>query len=304
MKQESDNVRRAAAIGMFDGVHLGHRHLIQCVREEARRRGLLPTVITFANHPSTVTTPDSPVKMLTGIAERRTMLEKQGIGEVIMLDFDEKLRQLTAQEFMTLLHDRYAIDCLIVGFNNHFGSDRTLGFADYRRIGAALGIDVVQATEADGPKTSSSIIRRLLEAGNVEEAALRLGRNFRLRGRVVEGKRLGRTIGFPTANITPTLPGALVPAPGVYAVRFSLAGSDTKHPAMVNIGYRPTVNSDPFDVTIEAHLLDYDGDLYGREVKLEFVARIRNEMRFASLDELKARLSIDAAETRRILPND
>lgn len=286
---------------MFDGVHLGHRHLLNRVKQEAARRGLRPAVVTFANHPSCVTTPDSPVQMLTDVTGRRKLIGKEGIDDVIMLDFTPELRQLTAREFMEMLHRNHGIDCLVVGFNNHFGSDRTLCFADYRRIGHELGIEVVQATELEGPKTSSSIIRRLLHSGQVETAAARLGRNFRLRGTVVKGRQLGRTIGFPTANIRPTLEGGLVPAAGVYAARITISGmDDVKMAAMVNIGYRPTVNSNPDDVTIEAHVLDLDTDIYGRSVKLEFLSRIRNEMRFESLEELRTQLEKDALAVRAL----
>lgn len=285
---------------MFDGVHSGHRHLLNTVKKEARLRGLRPAVVTFSNHPSQVTTPASPVKMLTSPETRTELIKAEGIADVLMMPFDSSLRALTAREFMVKLRDEYGISCLVVGFNNHFGADRTLGFADYRQIGHTLGMDVVQATEVEGHKTSSSIIRRLLESGQLAMANELLGRRYTLSGIVVEGKQLGRTIGFPTANICPSEPDRIIPAPGVYATRLTFAD----HPgpqqiAMVNIGYRPTVNNNPFDVTIEAHILDFSADIYNRPVTLEFVARLRNEMRFDSLVQLKEQLAKDAIATRQ-----
>lgn len=294
--------RYAAAIGMFDGVHRGHRHLLECVREEALRRGLRPAVVTFAAHPSEVTTPDCPVSMLTGVEERTALLRGEGIERVIMLDFDERLRALTSADFIRMLHDSYGVDCLVVGFNNRFGSDRNHDFYDYCREGREIGVELVRATEVEGEKSSSSIIRRYLSSGQVEAAARCLGRNFTLKGTVVRGRQLGRTIGFPTANIKPSLRRAQLPGAGVYAVMVTVPSMNCgRLPAMVNIGWRPTVNDDMSDVTIEAHIFGFDADIYGRELELEFVGRVRDERRFDSVDELKEQLGRDAEAVRRML---
>ncbi|MCM1402147.1 MAG: riboflavin biosynthesis protein RibF, partial [Bacteroides sp.] len=256
--QNVDGQRYAAAIGMFDGVHAGHRHLLECVKQQASARGLAPAVITFSQHPSQIITPKAPVLRLTSNERRKALINRSGIDHVIVLDFTQQLRGLTARQFMEMIHNEHNVDCLVVGFNNHFGSDRSLGFNDYRAIGKELGIDVVQATELPERRASSSMIRRLLGRGNVEEAAACLGRNFSLEGTVVAGNQLGRTIGFPTANVKPALAGSVVPAPGVYAALITIEGVNGKHGAMVNIGHRPTVNTNPDDVTIEAHIFGLD----------------------------------------------
>ena len=219
-----------------------------------------------------------------------------------MLDFNEYLRSLTSADFIRMLHEDYGVDCLVVGFNNRFGSDRNHDFYDYCREGRELGVDLVRATEVEGEKSSSSIIRRYLASGHVEAAARCLGRNFTLKGMVVQGRQLGRTIGFPTANIKPTLRRAQLPGAGVYAARVAIPSMNCEAlPAMVNIGWRPTVNDDMTDVTIEAHIFGFEADIYGRELELEFVGRVRDERRFDSVDSLKRQLSLDAEAVRSLL---
>ncbi len=293
--------RRAAAIGMFDGVHTGHVHLLDQVRNEAVRRGLTPAAVTFGEHPSQVLTPHSPVALLTSPPERFGMLQESGINDVIVLGFTPELRRLTSAKFLEMLHDSYGVDCLVVGFNNRFGSDREHDFSDYVRFGKKIGVDVVRATEKPGRRTSSSVIRRALAAGDVEMAAECLGRYYELRGVVVHGRRVGHGLGYPTANISPSSPRRLVPAPGVYAARaVDLTAGGRRFMAMVNIGTRPTLDNGS-DVTIEAHLLDFEGNIYGHELELAFVARLRDEMCFASLDGLRMQLANDAEATRSVL---
>ena len=293
--------RLAAAIGMFDGVHRGHRHLLSTVSDAARSRGLLPAAVTFRAHPSLVLTPENTVKQLTTAEERKRLLLDAGMEEVIVLDFDPHLRNMTSAEFIRMLHERYNIDCLIVGFNNRFGCDREHNLDDYVRFGRAEGVEVIGATETPDVKVSSSIVRRLLEKGEVEKAAEALGRCYRLEGKVVGGKRLGRQIGFPTANIEPESGLSLIPASGVYAAFVTdSANPAVRHKAMLNIGRRPTVNTG-HDITVEAHLLDFKGDLYGHTLSVEFAARLRDERRYQSLESLAAVLATDAAVTRRVI---
>lgn len=285
---------------MFDGVHRGHSHLLRQVIDTAALTGLTPALVTFSAHPSLIINPQRAVKTLTDTPRRLDLLRENGASDIILLDFNDSLRHYSARQFLQMLHDDYAVDCLIVGFNNRFGHNRAETFDDYRRYGSEIGMDVIEATESTDCKVSSSIIRRLLECGDVEQAALLLGRPFMLEGTVVEGKRIGHKIGFPTANIRPSSPLALIPASGVYAVRVTDTETDERHPAMLNIGCRPTVNADCSDITVEAHLLDFSGNLYGHRLGVEFLARLRDEKRFDSLPDLKAQLIRDAEAVREL----
>ena len=157
---------------MFDGVHAGHRHLLAQLKSVAGERGMVPGVVTFRSHPTCVLTPDCPVPLISTSCERETLLRAEGIGRVVMLDFNDELRALTSREFMLMLRDTYGVRTLLVGFNHHFGSDRSHGFTDYHRIGREIGVEVVLATEVPGAKVSSSIIRRLIAAGQVEKAGM------------------------------------------------------------------------------------------------------------------------------------
>lgn len=292
---------RVAAIGMFDGVHTGHRHLLDCVINEAHRCGLRPAVITFTAHPSHLLTPDRPVGSLTDTKRKRELLHEAGIEDVIELEFTHSLRSLTSEEFMRMLHERYGVDRLIVGYDNKFGSDRHHSFEDYRRLGRGVGVEVIEATEKEGFPSSSSLIRAHLAAGRVEEAAKCLGRPYALDGIVDHGRALGRTIGFPTANIVPLHSHSVVPARGVYAARVTDMTDGSRYDAMVNIGSRPTVNGNPADVTVEAHLLDFEGDIYDHTLRVDFIARMRQEMRFDSVEALRRRLESDRLAARRLL---
>lgn len=291
--------RRVAAVGMFDGVHRGHRHLLHQVIEQANASGLTPAVVTFSSHPSQTLTPDSPVKQLTATATRLELLEGSGAKDIILLDFNKELQQLSAQQFLGLLHHQYAVDALLVGFNNRFGHNRAEGFDDYVKYGKEIGISVLKATEAPDGKVSSSIIRQLIADGQVKEAAHELGRHYELEGTVVGGKRIGRTIGYPTANIALTSPLCLIPKGGAYVACVHDVDTNKIHMAMVNIGTRPTVNNGS-DISIEAHILDFEENIYGHKLRVAFIQRLRDEMRFNSLDELTTQLAHDASATRQI----
>lgn len=293
---------RIAAVGMFDGVHLGHQFLIDFMRREGEARGLVPTAFTFSPHPLAVIRPGSHPRLLSTVPARRDLLLEAGAAYVEVIDFDEDTRRLTAAEFLAMLHDRYNVRALVLGFNNHFGSDRPEGVVPYREIGATLGVDVVQAPGycGGGAPVSSSIIRGRVAAGDVSGAAAGLGRPYSLSGKVVGGKQLGRTIGFPTANIEVESPDLLIPANGVYACEAVLADGSA-YAAMTNIGQRPTVDAEGAPVSIEAHLLGYDGDLYGEKLVVRFWERIRDERRFDSVAALRRQLEDDAATTHGML---
>ncbi|MBP3259626.1 MAG: riboflavin biosynthesis protein RibF [Prevotella sp.] len=274
-----------ATIGMFDGVHAGHRFVLGQVVSESRRRGLRSLCITFDHSPR-------HEQVLTPLAEKRQLILATGIDRVEVLPFTPALKSMTARQFMCdVLRRRLGVSVLLTGYDNRFGHNRAEGFADYRRYGLELGIDVV-ALPAEG-SVSSSRVRQLLQDGQVDEAARCLGRPYSISGTVVHGEHLGTRLGFPTANIVPQCPQQLVPAPGVYAVTCgTLRG-------MMNIGTRPTFG--PHGQTLEVHLFDYHGDLYGRQLTIGFVRRLRAERPFQSAAELIEQLRKDALQAQQQL---
>ena len=287
-----------ATIGFFDGVHLGHRYLIRQTQEVAVRRGVPAMVVTFATHPRQVMQPGYRPCLLTTCQEKEALLQEAGADRCLMLEFTPQLARLTAREFMTLLHSRYGVEALVIGYDHRFGHGRSEGFDDYVRYGRELGMEVCLARAyclADGTEVSSSRVRRLLQAGEVEEAACELGYRYFLSGTVVGGHRVGRTLGYPTANLQPDDPCKLVPAVGVYAVRVEWEG--VPRAGMLSIGHRPTVDNGT-ERSIEVHIFDFEGDLYGRRLTLTFLSRLREEQKFASLDELAAQLRLDEEAAR------
>ena len=292
---------RIAAIGTWDGVHPGHRFVLSSLADAGHRMNLEPVAVTFSTHPLSVVAPERAPKNLSSLPDRIAMLRDAGAKDVIVLDFDNSLRAMTAAEFLRMLRDRYNIHAVMLGFNNSFGSDRLKGVDAYRAV-APEGMDILQMPEYEGNsgKVSSSLIRRLISAGDVAEAACRLRRLYCLKGRVVGGRRLGRTIGFPTANLTVD-PRRLLPAAGVYAAD-AILSNGLKFRAVVNIGYRPTVDrSRRPRMTVEAHLLGFSGDLYSSTLTLEFIGHLRREERFPSVDALKAAINRDAEMARAMV---
>lgn len=294
---------RVAAIGMFDGVHRGHRSLVERVVVEARARSLRAAAVTFSVHPASVVDPGRIIPMLCSRRECCDRLLKGGVDDVIMLDFTEDMRRMTSRDFMAMLHRDYGVRALVVGFNNRFGSDREHGFDNYMRFGAEVGVDVAGAEELPEPDVSSSRIRELIAQGNVGEAADRLGFPYSVEGTVGSGRQIGRTIGFPTANVVPSDRSLIIPGGGVYAAMVEDLSHNPgkKVRAMVNIGSCPTVNSDSAVRTIEAHLIGYEGDLYGHRLRIDFVGRMRPEKPFESLESLQRQLSADASLASEIL---
>ncbi len=292
-----------AAIGFFDGVHRGHAFLISQIKKAAAERGLLPIVITFEEHPRLALSQTHYwPELLTTNEQKLHLLEQQGLAGCVMLHFDHAMSMLTSQEFMELvLKKELGVRCLLVGYDHHFGSDLSSGFKDYVRYGKAIGIDVLRERpfKPNDLCISSSATRRFLAGGNVEMAQACLGYPYSLEGIVVEGRHEGTHLGFPTANLRPDCDLQIVPGRGVYAVVAEVNGFSYK--AMLNIGWRPTLDNGD-DQTIEAHLLDYDGpSLYGKRLRLNFYRRIRDEHRFSSLDELKQQLVLDEQAVREMI---
>lgn len=295
-------MERAIAVGMFDGVHLGHQSLVRQLRESAQKRGLRPCAITFSEHPLAYICPERAPKLLTACSQKIEYLRKAGADEVIVLDFNEKMRRLTAREFMRDLSEKLGVKLWMMGFNHRFGSDCKKDFNDYVSIGEDLGVEVELAgceilDNMDEP-LSSSLIRRNLEMGEIEHSNMMLGRPYSIIGRVEEGKQIGRTIGFPTANIKPMLAYQALPKRGAYACQ-AIIGHSSQWAAMTNIGCRPTIG-EGLASTIETHLIGFEGDLYGKEVEVRFLSRLRGEMKFSGLDALKSQLAADLLTARSI----
>ena len=290
----------AAAIGFFDGVHLGHRHLLEQVRREAACRGFSAAAITFAQHPRSTLCTDYKPRLISSLPEKISHLQAEGLDACFVLNFTPFVASLSARQFMEVLRKRMNVRCLVIGYDHRFGCHRSETFPDYVAFGRELGIDVVRATElpADGESVSSSAIRRALESGDVKRASFCLGRNYTLEAVVVPGRKIGRTIGFPTANLQPCDSLRLIPARGVYAVR--VRWENMCHGAMLNIGCRPTIG-EALAQTLEAHIFDFNGDLYDSHLTLEFVERLRDECTFASLDSLRQQLVADAVCAKNIL---
>lgn len=262
--------------------------LLKFLREEGARRGLRPLAVTFDPHPLALVAPERQPLSLTSCAERRRLLEREGV-EVAEIPFDERLRHLTAREWIAEMRRRFGAKVLVMGYDHRFGSDgRTLQEGDYERIGREEGVEILRAPELPG--VSSSAIRRALGEGDVERAAELLGRPFMVEGRVVHGAGKGHELGFPTANID-VAAGMALPSGGVYHA-LADAGDGVDRPAVVNIGMRPTL-ADGRGVTVEAHIPGFEGDLYGKPMRLSFLRRLRPERRFASLDELREAIAED-----------
>ncbi len=289
-----------ATIGFFDGVHRGHRFLIEQVRAAVASRGLASSVITFPVHPRKVMQPDFHPELLTTCEEKVRLLADTGIDYCVMLDFTPDLAQLSAQQFMTVLKEKYRIQALVVGHDHRFGHNRAEGFDDYVRYGRELGMEVLLAYAYSNKEVtvSSSVIRHLLLEGNVSEAADCLGYHYFLEGTVVGGYRVGRTIGYPTANLHVDNPDKLVPADGVYAVYVYVGGQ--KYMGMLSIGYRPTLNNGT-DRSIEVNILQFNADIYNQPMRISFVRRTRPELKFDTIEELIAQLQKDEIEVTEIL---
>lgn len=273
-------------------MHLGHRFLLAQLRATAEREGLESAVVTFREHPKMLLTGQSPA-LLTTTEERLRLLSQTGIDHLICLDF-AAVHQLTAEAFMRFLHEQYGVDILLMGYDHRFGSDRLIAIDDYIARGEAAGIRVRLQEQAPAGAVSSTRIRRALQAGRISEANELLGYAYTLSGTVVHGRGLGHQLGFPTANIEPEAL-KLIPAPGVYATRIYLSNENreprTENLSITNIGSNPTVGNT--NTTIETHIPDFKGDLYGQHVTLTFLRRIRGEQRFPSLDALRRQIAAD-----------
>jgi len=284
------NKNRFATIGFFDGVHLGHRFLLNRLNEYAAQFGLESLVVSFADSPQRILSPNSDIKLLTTSSEKLEIFSELGLQNCLMLNFDHQLALKTSAEFLRDLRDRFCVRRLLMGYDHHFGSDKLSTFADYVVLGQTMGVEVDACSPfVSGEVTvSSSKIRDYLQQGDIENANRLLGADYTLTGFVASGSQIGRQINFPTANLT--LPAEkLVPRNGVYAVEVDVCGKAYK--GMLNIGVRPTVAGN--HQTVEVHILDFEGNIYGTPVTLRLKKRLRDERKFESLDELSRQLQHD-----------
>lgn len=290
-----------ATIGMFDGVHLGHMTLIRALEHEAADRRLCTLVVTFRQHPQQVLRPDGDLRMIMTIDEKLTLLSEAGIDYCLLLDFTPELAANTSDAFMRLLHGQFGASALLTGYNHHFGHNRGATFLDYVEQGRSIGLEVIKAPEYLGKyaPVSSSIIRRLIASGKVDDARRCLGRPFRLAGTVVQGFHNGRGIGFPTANIGEIDPAVILPHNGAYAVMVNLQNG-RRLKGMVNVGVRPTLHNGP-KLTVEVNIFDFSDDIYGQEISLDFIRFLRLEYKLGSIEELREQLTRDREHAKRFL---
>jgi riboflavin kinase/FMN adenylyltransferase len=293
------------AIGVFDGVHLGHQHVLAEARRLAAERRALSAVVTFDRHPAAVVRPESAPKLLTDLEQRLELLAALGVDLTYVVSFDEARSKESAEDFVeVVIVQCLAAKAVVVGADFHFGHQRRGNVELLRARGRTAGFEVdgieLLASKEEGVTAiSSTAIRAALGAGDLASANRMLGRSHEVRGVVVQGDRRGRELGYPTANVA--VPADIcLPADGIYA-GWHLRPDGTAHATAINLGRRPTFYADAESSLLETHLLDFEGDLYGEPAKVRFVARLRDELRFASVDDLVRQMASDVDETRAVL---
>jgi riboflavin kinase/FMN adenylyltransferase len=287
-------------IGVFDGVHLGHRYLISQLKELARQQGLHSGVVTFRQHPQKVLSAKTKPPFLTNPAQRTELLKKEGVDAVIILSFTPELAQLSARQFLALLKKYLRMRGVVVGPDFALGRNREGNTETLRRLGQEMGfsVTVVPPIIIDGEVVSSTAIREALAKGDMKRAQDFIGRPFSLYGRIIHGERVGTRLGFPTANLDIDPEQALLPD-GVYVSQAHI--DDQTYSSMTNIGKNPTVGGKKR--TVEVYLLDYHSDLYGKELEVDLIERLRGEKKFGSPEELKKQITEDVERGRAILKN-
>ncbi|TPD68549.1 bifunctional riboflavin kinase/FAD synthetase [Flavobacterium microcysteis] len=291
-----------ATLGTFDGVHLGHKKIIERLTQEAEKSNTESLVLTFFPHPRMVLQGNSDIQLLNTIQEKAELLKNIGLQNLIIHPFDQSFSQLGAEEFVkTILVDRFNIKKIIIGHDHRFGKNRSADINDLIAYGKIYDFEVEQisAEEIDEVSISSTKIRKALLSGDIQLANEYLGYNYFITGTVVKGRQLGRTIGFPTANLKIEEDYKLIPLNGVYIVKSYWNGKEVF--GMMNIGTNPTV--DGKERTIETNFLDFEEDLYGKEMRIYFLQRIRSEEKFDSIDTLKAEIENDKIITQNFIKN-
>lgn len=301
-----ENVERVpnsvVTVGTFDGVHAGHRAIIDTVVEKAKERNAQSVLVTFDPHPRDIISPgDAGIKLLTTLQERAEILEELGIDTMVVIPFDRDFSLLSSEEFVRdIIHQKIGVSEFVIGYDHQFGRNREGTIKTIERLGKELGFDayVVSKREVGKKTVSSTAIRKAIsEEGNVEQAAEFLQRPYRLNGTIVHGDKRGKEIGFPTANIKPEHTNKIIPRNGVYAVKVRINGS--WYDGMMNIGTRPTFDGKV--ETLEVHMFDFDEDVYGKELQVRFYDRIREEKKFGGKKELIDQLKEDEKRAKELL---
>jgi len=294
--------RPVLTVGIFDGVHLGHRYILSALKERARQLNGESVVLTLWPHPRLVLNQEGHrFKLLNTLEEKKNLLEQAGLDHLIVMPFSTELSRLSSCDFIRdILVGKCRISHLLVGYNHRFGRDREGNFDKLKDCARqyTFGIEQTQAFQTESGKVSSTGIRDSLLGGGIRQANRMLGWEYGFSGNVVRGSRLGSSIGFPTANIIVDEDYKLMPADGVYAVKAELKGSWYR--GMMNMGSRPTVNENPGLKTIEVHLFDFDRDIYSEKIRISYLARIRDEKKFEGINALKLQLSEDRKKALRI----
>lgn len=288
----------ALTVGVFDGVHLGHRQLLDYLKRQAMSKDYLPGLVTFRSHPLHTISPESPISYLTSLDERIRLIRQLGIDLVVPLSFDRDLAQIPARRFLSLLHEHLKMRGLVVGPDFALGQNREGDVFALNALGKELGfwVDVIRPEMINGEVISSTAIRKALAGGDISKVTQLLGRHFALTGKVAYGRGRGRQLGFPTANLAVSADQA-IPADGVYATRARLAGST--YGSVTNIGKRPTFGAGVR--TVETYLVGYDGVAYEEEIRVDFIERLRPEKRFENPDELMVQMKKDVEQALAVL---
>jgi len=295
----ADDRKVCLAIGFFDGVHLGHQQIIRQTITDARKHGALALVITFDHHPNTIVAPARVPPLIYSLPQKLRTIESLGPDAALLIHFDQAFSQKTGEAFIRELADAWSgIQSICVGANFAFGHQRSGNVDLLKKLGGELKFSVhgMAAVSLDGEPVSSTRIRDAIRVGDLDAASQMLGRAYSIAGPVVEGDKLGRKLGFPTANLDTA--GLGLPPGGVYAIHALVRGKT--HRAVLNIGTRPTLGNPHPPLRVEAHLLDFQGELYGEELEIVFAEKLRDEQKFASVDELKAQIACDIERAKRL----
>jgi len=286
---------KTLTIGTFDGVHIGHQKILQKVVNLSKANTLIPSVLTFFPHPRMVLHQDKSIKLLNTISERKLLLEKFGIELICVKTFTKEFSNLSAGDYVKdILIDELNAKQIVIGYDHHFGKNRSANITDVKMFAEELNFEIeeISAEDIQNVTVSSTKIRTALLNGKVSLANSYLGYDYFLTGRVIKGQKIGRTLNFPTANIYIEEDYKLIPKDGVYVVKAEI--EDTSYFGMMNIGYNPTIENKPR--SIEVHFFDFDKDVYGKQIVIEMLIRLRDEHKFASIDALKNQLKSDKKE--------
>ena len=289
------------SIGVFDGVHAGHRHLLGRLRRRAEEGSLLSAVVTFIPHPQSVLQPDSQLPWLSDIDDRVRSIQSLGVDLVVVITFTLEVARLSAREFLSLLNEHLRMRGLVVGPDFALGRGREGDIDSVRALASEMGlsVEVIAPHTTDGEVVSSTLIRRALADGDTRKVESLMGRRFQIAGKVIVGDRRGQTLGFPTANLS-IRPQQALPGNGIYATITHIEGG--RYPSVTSVGTRPTFGDG--EKTVETYVLNYREDLYGREIRVEFVQKLRDEKRFASAEELRRQIERDVRAAEAILAGD